>query len=374
MKSSLFGRAVLCAAALTLACGSMASRAAAQDPSSFNGGPVTSQGPKPMFVTLPSHQVPGVEQPPAGTLKTWSGSFKSGTTTYQFKMVGTNPASSNTTTTVKFFLIPIKIICEGKTFSPETLQSNGESAVHITAASPIFDNLDYTQGGTNLGTTQYEDAFQRGNFWKDVLTNPDCHVMLSPAHLLTEQTISVPSGRCSIGDPFGFGRVAMVDMTYFDSQLTTLIGQFTQITPADVVMGMTYDTYLSVNGRISGCCIGGYHSTFGSAPQTYGAFTYIPAVNQFSQDVSALSSEIGDWMDDPFMNNLTEVQGNCGGLLEVSPPTQILVNFGDYPYVLNGFTYHLHDQVFLSYFSGHNNLQVNHWYTFQNELTGACSG
>ncbi|MGO9650141.1 MAG: hypothetical protein ACLPOO_19075 [Terriglobales bacterium] len=371
MKSKLLGRAVLCAAAL--ACGSMASRAAAQD-ASYNGGAVTQQRPKPLFVTLPPHQVPGVEQPPAVTLKIWSGSFKSGNTTYNFKMVGRSPALSNTTTNIEFFLIPIKIVCDGNTYDPETVQSDGATAVDLVRASPIFEALDYTQGGTNLGTTQYVDAFQRGNFYKALRKNPDYHTLLSPVTMLTERTLSVPSADCSIGNPFGFGNVAIVDMTYFDSQLTTLIGKLSQITPAAVVMGMTYNTYLSANSGISGCCIGGYHSAFGTAPQTYGEFTYIPDVNQYSQDVSALSAEMGDWMDDPFVDNVTEVQGSCSGLLEVAPPTNVLRNFGDFPYTgANGFTYHLQDLAFLDFWSGNPGLQVNGWYSFQNELSGQCS-
>jgi hypothetical protein len=373
MKSNMLGRVVLCAAALALALGSFASLAVAQDPS-YNGGQATQQGPKPKFVTLPPHDVPGVKLPSAPTtIPTWSGSFMSGTQTFNFKMVGADPSASNTTTSIPVVIIPIKIICAGQTFDPSTVVFSGHSATQLTVASPIFQNLTYTQGGTTVGTTQYEDAFQRGNFWTDVLTNTNYHTLLSPVHLVAEQTLSVPSSQCSIGNPFGFGNVALVSINYFDQQLITMIAALHQINSSAIAMGITYNTYLSENNGISGCCIGGYHSVTGGSPQVYGMFTYIPFANQFSQDVSALSHELGEIYDDPFINNSTEVQGNCSGILEVGDPLETEVNFGSFPYVLHGFTFHLQDLCFLSYWSGNTSLQVNGWYTFQDTKHSKCS-
>ena len=38
----------------------------------------------------------------------------------------------------------------------------------------MFDSTTtYTQGGVDVGTTQYDDAFQRGNFWSIVQNNPN---------------------------------------------------------------------------------------------------------------------------------------------------------------------------------------------------------
>lgn len=367
MKFNLLGRVVLCAAALALALGSFAGRAAAQDP--------TNQGPKPMFVTLPPHNVPGVQLPVSTTtLANWSGSFMSGTQTFNFKMVGANPATSNVTTNIPVWVIPVKIICAGQTFDPSTVVFSGHTATQLTSTSPIFNGTtDYIQGGTDLGKSQYEDSFQRGNFWTNVLTNPSYHTLLSPVHILPEQTLSVPSSQCSIGNPFGFGNVALVDINYWDSKEIGMIAALPQINSTGIAMAITYNTYLSNNNGISGCCIGGYHSVTGSGPQVYGHFTYIPFVNQFSQDVSALSHELGEIYDDPFINNGTEVSGNCSGILEVGDPLETEINFGSFPYSLHGFTYHLQDLCFLSYWSGNTSLQVNGWYTFQNTKHSKCS-
>jgi hypothetical protein len=109
---------------------------------------------------------------PATPLTTWNGSFVYKSHTYNYNMVGKAP-STGTSTTVKTFIIPIalKYVSGGKTtiFSPMTKQSNGATAVQNTTNSPIFKNMDWiSPEGTDLGTTQYEDAFQRGNFWGTV--------------------------------------------------------------------------------------------------------------------------------------------------------------------------------------------------------------
>jgi hypothetical protein len=77
-------------------------------------------------------------------------------------------------------------------------------------------------------------------------------------------------------------------------------------------------------------------------------FTYITDVGSFAQDVSALSHEIGEWLDDPLTNNAVA----CG-IYEVGDPLeggQPGHPYGTWPYTLHGFTYHLQDLVFPPYF------------------------
>jgi hypothetical protein len=371
MRSSRV-RVILFAALFALACGSLAGSAYSQDQQIRP----RQEGPKPMFVTLPARHLENMQPPPTSTVTNWSGSFKSGTQTFHFKMVGTSPLNTNTSTSVTAYIIPIKIVCNGVTEDPQTIQGNGQTAVQVTTSSPIYNaGVDFKQGGTDVGNTQYIDAFQRGNFWKGVTTHTSYHVLLATPVVLAEQTLSVPSNQCSIGNPFGFGNIPIVSINYFDAQLQSIISGMSVITPNSFPVAMTYNTYLSNNSGLSGCCIGGYHSAFGSvsALQTYAHFTYIPFSGQFSQDVSALSHETGEWVDDPFISNAAPNTGNCGGIVEVGDPLEVLANFGDFPYTLNGFTYHLQDLCFLDYYSGNTTQPVNHWYTFQNEKHSKCS-
>ncbi len=117
-------------------------------------------------------------------------------------MVGQDPATGQGTL-VTTFIIPVKIILStGETFDP--LAGGPFGPIASTITSPIFDNTtNYTQGGVNVGTTQYVDAFQRGNFWSTVQNQPNYHVLLGgpTAHVsvLPELTLNVPSGSGHIG-------------------------------------------------------------------------------------------------------------------------------------------------------------------------------
>jgi len=373
MRRSFFARIGVLAGLAVLAVISLASAVFSQDQSIDRPIPVVQEGQRPKFERLTPRYLDNLLIAPASsTIPNWSSSFTSGGTNYPFTMVGTNPANTNSTTTITVYLIPIKMVCRGRTSDPETVLSNGQTAVTNTTSSPLFNSgITFVQGGTDVGDTQYEDAFQRANFWGDVVTNSSYHVLLSPV-VLSEHTLNVPNRDCTNANPFGFGTTSIVNINYFDAKLQSIISGSSQITPATLAIAVTYDAYLSDNSGLSGCCIGGYHSDFGSssAPQTYGHFTYIPFSGEFSQDVSALSHELGEWTDDPFVNNDTP----CGTLLEVGDPLESGPNFGDFAYTLNGFTYHLQDLVFLDYFSGDNTIPVNHWFSFQNEKTGGqCS-
>ncbi len=127
---------------------------------------------------------------------------------------------------------------------------------------------------------------------------------------------------------------------------------------------ITSNVYLTQLPK-SSCCIGGYHSYNGT--QTYSYSTYIPTAGAFSQDVSALSHEIGEWIQDPLTNN-----AGCGGLWEVGDPLEGNANYGAYPYALGGFTYHLQDLVLPPYFGASSSVSVNGWSTFQGTTLTTC--
>jgi hypothetical protein len=319
----------------------------------------------PRFATLaPRYNLENLAAPATPTVTHWTGSLSAGGSS--FTMVGADPATNNSPTTITAFVIPVRIVISPTPtgiFDPAHVLPNGRSVIQNTMLSPIFNSgIDFVQGGTDLGNTQYIDAYQRGNFWSDVLVNPNYHVLLNPV-VLPEVTMTGTNGKT--GTEFGV-RVALVDINSFDAKLQQIISGNTQITPNSFVIALTYNTYLTSGG----CCIGGYHSAFGSAasPQTYSHFTYIDQPGVFAQDVSALSHEVGEWMDDPFVNN-----PGCGGLLENGDPLEGLANFGAVPYTLNGFTYNLQDLVFLQYFGQSPSTSVNGWFSFQNAALAVCS-
>jgi hypothetical protein len=334
---------------------------------------VSNQPARPMYTVLPARLRADVPTPLA-SLQSWNGSFTYGGSQYTYNMVGTAP-SSNSSTTVPVYIVPIKIVITSRrhqyTYDPSHVLSNGKTVTNNTIASPVFDSsTTYTQGGVDVGKTQYVDAFQRANFWGTVQSASNYHLLLGTPTVLAEQTLTVPSRYGTVGSPFGY-QVGEVDINYFDAQLQSIISKFSQIQPNSFPIFVTYDVYLTQGG---GCCIGGYHSSEGSInnPQAYAHFTYIDHPGTFAQDVSALSHEAGEWADDPLTVNYNGNNTPCG-ILEVGDPLENEPNYGDYPYTVNGFTYHLQDLAFLPYFGAPLNTSVNDWYSFQHASLSVCS-
>jgi hypothetical protein len=312
----------------------------------------------------------------ASNLSQWNGTFTDLTHAKRtFVMVGPNPATTNTTTTIPVVFVPIKFVYGpnngNRTFNPNRQMFPGTSvSVSKTIlASPIFKSaVDFVQGGTNLGKTQYIDAFQRGNFWnKNVKLNRQYHVLLGKPTILAEQTLNVSPSQGSVGFQFGH-TVGLMDFNAMDTVLQGYIRKFSQIQPNTLPVFLAYNIYLTSGG----CCIGGYHFVNGGPPtgQTYSFSTvHDPAPNRFSQDTAALSHEIGEWMDDPFFGSNT-VGCRDNSQLEVGDPLVL----HDHPYAVNGFTYHLQDLVFVGYFGAPPSTSVHKWLSFQNDETHICPG
>lgn len=339
---------------------------------------------KPMFKVVPHHAKANhgkmTAQAPLTNLTQWNGSFKDLTgKTVTYTMVGTDPTKTNVTTNIPVYIIPVKLkygLKNGnRSFDPKlTVLGNGKTVINNIIASPIFNpGLDFTQGGTDLGTTQYIDAFQRGNFWSSVSSNSSYHVLLGKPVVLPEKTITVSATQGGVfTNPFtGSGVVGTYDINAFDAKLQAWMALQKKINPGVLPIFITYDIFLTEGG---GCCIGGYHSATAAQPggQTYSHATYVDGVGSFSQDVSALSHEIGEWMDDPFVDN--NVNCNDNNFLEVGDPLEGNSNYGAYGYSLGGFTYNLQSLVFLGYFGAPKSNSVHSWLSFQNDEASVCPG
>jgi hypothetical protein len=312
---------------------------------------------------------------PATPLTTWNGSFTYKNHTYKYNMVGTTP-SQGASTTIPVFIIPVRlsyVTSTGTTsFSPNQKLSNGQTALQNTIASPIFaSGIDFTSNGVDLGTTQYIDAFQRGNFWGTVKSHTGYHVLLGTPKIMPLLALTVPAADGKIATEFGV-RVGLADINWFDAQLQSYITSHATIVPNSLPIFVTYDAYLTSGG----CCIGGYHNAMGSisAPQAYAHFTYINHAGAFSQDVSALSHEVGEWQDDPLVVNTNGNQVACG-ILEDGDPEEGFTNFGGFPYTLGGFTYNLQDLTYLPYFGAPTSTSAGSSLTFQGNPFGltVCS-
>lgn len=320
---------------------------------------------KPMFTVLPAKPAKDAIQP-ASALTTWTGSYVYNGSTYTYNMVGLAP-SSNSTVTINAVIVPLKIVITRRgstsTFDAAKVLPNGNSVTTNTVNSPIFDHTTtYVQGGVNVGTTQYLDAYQRANFWGTVSSHPSYHVLLNPI-VMPEQTLTPPSSQATTGSPFGT-KVGEVNINWMDTQLNALITKL-GITANEFPIFLSDNVYLTQNG----CCIGGYHSATGAQSYTYS--TYVDQSGEFAQDVSALSHEIGEWVDDPLVANPNGSQTPCG-ILENGDPLENNANYGAYVYSLHGFNYNLQDLVTLPYFGAPASTSVNGFTTFQGQRLSVC--
>jgi hypothetical protein len=167
-----------------------------------------------------------------------------------------------------------------------------------------------------------------------------------------------------------------VDINWFDTYLTgTVIPSLAKdVDPTNLPIFLVYNVvWASPANNLATCCILGYHGTTGFPIPTQ---TYSPAefdtTGNFSSsfapiDTEILSHEVGEWMNDPMISNPTPPWGHTGQVggcqanLEVGDP----LSGTDMPPVTmpNGFTYHLQELAFFSWFFGGASTGVNGWFS-----------
>lgn len=160
-----------------------------------------------------------------------------------------------------------------------------------------------------------------------------------------------------------------VDMTFLDNTLRGLITQL-GIGPNTLPFFVAYDM---VGLPSTGGFFFGYHTAVQVAPnvfQTYGFGSYLD--NQFLgfnvADISILSHELGEWLDDPVNNpvppwgHIGQVTG-CQSNLEVGDP----LTGSNSTVFTPGFNYHVQDLAFFSWFARQQpSIAVNGWYSTLN--------
>jgi probable HAF family extracellular repeat protein len=309
------------------------------------------------------------------TIPHWAGEFSYHGITYPYRIVGTDPGRGSATTVVPTFLVPLRFVfADGRVIDTSTDLVEGQTAIQGMRNSPVFQPYDFKPGGTAVGKTQYPDAFQRANFWKDVSTKaPDYHVLLGQPTVVPVQTITVPADKGGFySDPSVIIPIPFVDYDFLDQHVRALISQL-GISPQALPIFVTGRAFESFDGFFPSS--GGYHDAFTTSAGNHtqpGAQTYVVTCYLSHQDpdlgstpdVYPLSHEVNEWLDDPFINNFTPgwnlpfyPQEQCfsdialgGDLLEVCDPLEF---FLERSVALTGssFTYHVAETVFLDFFT-----------------------
>ncbi|HET9999599.1 MAG TPA: hypothetical protein VFQ36_01815 [Ktedonobacteraceae bacterium] len=292
------------------------------------------------------HTFAAVRNSGGGGLATWSSSFVSGGKTYSYTMVGTNPSKGSATTTVPTTIVPLIL-----KFSNGTV-FDGTQKVSNTTSSPIFNKAKFSSG-----TTQYGDAIQRAEFWKTIPIPRNYHVLVGTPTIATAITITVPAADGATAKDGSTGKtIGIIDINWFDPQLQNLLVS-QHFTANMLPIFLANNVYLSSGApALANCCIGGYHN---AVQNSAGLQTYIFSINAdagieggFGEDVSALSHELAEWLNDPFTNNVVPnwispiaPQYGCNNFLEVGDPLVGVV------FTVTGFTQHMQDEAFFSWFA-----------------------
>jgi len=267
-------------------------------------------------------------------------------------------------------IVPIEFdLPGGVVLSPSDAVCGGsKTAVELTKKSPIFTSLPFTPGATNVGRTQYVDAFQRANFWSAVsTTSRRYHVKLKSPEILPTQVVSVPSTAAQVfSGPCG--PYAIVNFGFYVSTLLDIRSRLPQVTPTALAIALTYNVFSQDPTSAFVFDLGFHYAIdFGAGLQTFISAAYTDPGLFGASDVSVLSHEVGEWMDDPVANNPTHGWASpgypCQSNLEVGDP----VNAVTFSVTSGKLTYHLQDLVFLSWFSRDaHSTSVNGWYSFLN--------
>jgi hypothetical protein len=320
---------------------------------------------------------------------------------YDGVIVGRNPSDkSSTTVTVPAQLVPIILkthavgtAVNGKTgkittapgnttFDPTVVDSclaaPNNVPVTLMRQSPVLASADFNVGGTDVGTTQYVDAFQRANLWK-VIDRKDYHVWLAPT-VLAPLVIDVPKGFGLAVAPGVLGNscapFGIVDINLLDLIVTSAFKQLAKqgVNPTTFPMFMLYNSGMSFGDptNLNNCCAGGYHSINPAGPltfQTYSPFDFDTSgvFGVSAMDTGIVSHEAAEWMNDPYVINPTPNWGHVGQVggcqnnYEVGDPltgtefTRIVMK--------NGYTYHLQELAFFSWFFGAPSIGIHGWYS-----------
>jgi hypothetical protein len=292
------------------------------------------------------------------SVPTFNKSFTFQGKTFPFTMVG-RPPERGETTSVETQLIPISMFFEG------VVDKQGNPI--ILDAAPLIDSLrnspNFRRAVYRSGFTQFGDAIQRAEFFNTMQL--DWHTLMKEPRQLPAVTLDVPKGAANLFRSRSTGQVfAVVDTGFFISQLNTII-QLEHLEIDALPIALTNNVFLSPGANVKKCCILGFHTAFDAGArgntqlvQTFAWASWI-GTGIFGGnigDVTALSHEIVEWLNDPFGNNsvppwqFPNGAGGCDDTLETGDPLEVFANSA-FPVTIDGVTFHPQTEALWQWFA-----------------------
>jgi hypothetical protein len=277
---------------------------------------------------------------------TFTGSFTFNGQSFPFTMVGSDPALGSKTSHVKTILIPVSTH-----FPDQNITLFNKSDADQLVDSPIFSQKDVVVGDK----TQFTDAFQRNQFHNFVSTvSPNYHVLLNQPDIRHTLTLNLPFNTSNeVADQVLNVRntnvqIGIVDINFFAPWIENQV--LAMHLPSDTLpVFQFHDIFLnfgSIDPKNLQCCVLGFHDSFTPATRPNEIHTFIyesfttAGVFQGVSDVSVMSHEASEWVNDPFGNNPTPNWLNAGGGCQNNLETgDFLEGMPGASFTIDGFTF-----------------------------------
>ena len=293
-----------------------------------------------------------------------------------------NPPELGGTVTLNAPIVPVSLDLLDyngsiRTVNGQKLHYSVQPFVRAVVDSPVFQKANYTSSDV---PTQFSDSVQRAEFYNVMQQN--WHTLLQPS-VKTERTLAVPRGSYffALRPDGACCAFVLVDINVFSNLLfpsstadtSSPVGAAEhagEITPRDISTFLLPNTYLYFDRNPNHCCVLGFHSYDfepGDARNNFREKRYVMTFASWIspglfgpgfEDVTALSHEITESLNDPFVGSdgvhgitpwwLSE-NGNCqndlevGDVIEGLPDATILIG-------TKGRLYHLQNEALLQWF------------------------
>ena len=253
-----------------------------------------------------------------------------------------------------------------------------EPFVEATLNSPVFQNSDYTSSDV---PTQFADSVQRAQFYN--VMQSDWHTLLKPS-IKAPRTLSVPRGAYyfALNADGSCCAFVLVDIDVFSNHLFPASANDTaspvgaaehagDITTKDISTFLFPNTYLYLKHNPNDCCVLGFHTYDfepGDAANGFREKRYVLNYSSWIspglfapgfEDVTALSHEITESLNDPFVGSdgvhgitpwWLSQNGNCqddfevGDVIEGLPDSTVAIK-------TKAGTYHPQNAALLQWFA-----------------------
>ncbi len=300
---------------------------------------------------------------------------------WDFNMVGNRPEHGGTTV-INAPIIPVSIDLRNEDGSPRfvngvRLISDATQFVQPVLDSPVFSNAVYSSSNV---PTQFTDAIQRAEFFNKA--KPDWHTLLKPV-VKAPQTMTLLKGTYlfALNDDGSCCAFVLVDegtfinnfLPIFGINPNTVVGNAEaagDITTQDISTFLFPNTFLFFLGDLSSFTVGFHTFDFEPGTEANGnveqrfVLNYSSWVTPFTffgdnfQDVTALSHELSETLNDPFVGSDSDhgitpwwlaPNGGCQNLMEVGDVVEDLPG-ATFPVVTNGTVYHPQNEALLPWF------------------------